>query len=107
MRDYMIHEAQSRAAFGRLSGWFRRVTNWRTRRDLKTLLKMNDYQLKDIGLTRPQLMGLISLPHSCNLSWEIERLGHEAQNISTEQSLPPSPAEGGFRLFAGRNVASQ
>jgi uncharacterized protein YjiS (DUF1127 family) len=107
MRDYMIHEAQSRAAFGRLSGWFRRVTNWRTRKDLNTLLKMNDYQLKDIGLTRPQLLGLLRLPSSCNIAWEIERLGHETQNIANEQVLPPSPTEGGTCLFAGSNVASQ
>lgn len=100
MRDYMIHEAQSRAAFGRLSTWVRRVTNWRTRKDLKTLIKMSDYQLRDIGLTRPQLLGLISLPISCDLHWELERLGHEARNLAPEETrtLPPSSVEGGILM---------
>ncbi len=98
MRDYIIHEARSRAAFGRLSAWVRRLTNWRTRKDLKTLLKMNDHQLKDIGLNRFQLLGLVKLPLSCDLRWELERLGHETPNLSPEdpQSLPLSPAEGGI-----------
>ncbi len=100
MRDYIIHEAQSRAAFGRLSTWVRRVSNWRTRKDLKTLTKMSDYQLRDIGLTRPQLLGLINLPISCDLHWELERLGHNRQNLLPEesQSLPLSPAEGGILM---------
>jgi len=100
MRDYMIHEAQSRAAFGRLSGWMRRLTNWQTRKELKTLMKMSDYQLRDIGLTRPQLLGLISLPISCDLRWELERLGHETQNLVPEESqpLPLSQTVGGISM---------
>jgi uncharacterized protein YjiS (DUF1127 family) len=107
MRDYMIHEAQSRAAFGRLSAWVRRVTNWRTRKDLKTLMKMNAYQLKDIGLNHAQLHGLLNLPLSCDLRWELERLGHEAQNIAQfeKEPLPLSQAEGGVTLFARGHVA--
>lgn len=109
MRDYIIHEAQSRAAFGRLSALVRRITNWQTRKDLKTLLKMSDYQLRDIGLNKVQVLGLINLPLSCDLRWEIERLGHEAQSFSQTKnaSLPLSPAEGGPVLFARSYMAGK
>lgn len=88
MRDYIIHEAQSRAAFGRLSALVRRITNWQTRKDLKCLLKMSDYQLRDIGLSKAQVLGLVNLPLSCDLAWELERLGHEAEKLAVAPSQP-------------------
>ena len=113
MRDYIIHEAQSRAAFGRLSALVRRITNWQTRKDLKTLLKMSDYQLRDIGLNKVQVLGLINLPLSCDLAWELERLGKDTHTISQTQfegetrCLPLSPAEGGPVLFARSYMAGK
>jgi len=78
MRDYIFHEAQNRAAHGLLGALKRKLENWRARKDLKTLLRFSDYQLRDIGLTRADLRALISRPSDCDLMWELERQHREA-----------------------------
>ena len=74
MRDYEINEANSRAAFGRITWVVRMVTNWRKRNDLKRLQKFSDYQLRDIGLNRADLNRFICLPLDTDFAWESERL---------------------------------
>ena len=73
MRDFEINEANSRAAFGRLTWIVRMVTNWRMRKDLKRLQKFSDYQLHDIGLSRVELHRLICIPLYTDRIWETER----------------------------------
>jgi uncharacterized protein YjiS (DUF1127 family) len=81
MREYMSHEAEMRSAFGRWSGLVRRVWQWRARKDLKTLLKFSDYQLRDIGLSRHDVVQLIEMPLSRDLTWELERRGREWDQV--------------------------
>ena len=78
MRDYILHEAQNRAAHGLLGTLKRKLENWRARKDLRILLRFSDYQLRDIGLTRADLRALISRPADCDLMWELERQHREA-----------------------------
>jgi len=73
MRDYIHQEVQNRRAYGRFTAVVRFVKNWTMRKDLKTLLRMSDYQLRDIGLTRAELCRLVDLPVSRDLAWEFER----------------------------------
>jgi uncharacterized protein YjiS (DUF1127 family) len=73
MRDFEINEANSRAAFGRLTWIVRVVTNWRMRKDLKRLQKLSDYQLRDIGLSRTELHRLVCIPLHADRVWETER----------------------------------
>ena len=73
MRDFEINEANSRAAFGRLTWIVRMVTNWRMRKDLKRLQKFSDYQLRDIGVSRVELYRMICIPLYTDRTWETER----------------------------------
>jgi uncharacterized protein YjiS (DUF1127 family) len=55
-------------------GWLSRVVaNWRMRRTIRHLLKLDDGGLKDIGLTRTDLHRLLGLGRSVDLAWELER----------------------------------
>lgn len=75
MRGYVLWEAQSRQAYGRFTVVLRVLRNWQDRKDLKRLLAMDDYMLKDMGLTREVLLQLSRLPLTADVMWERERLG--------------------------------
>ena len=74
MRDYVLSEAQSRQAFGLVAVVRRMVRNWKHHRDLHKLLKLDDYLLRDMGLTRPLLQHLADLPLTTEVDWERERM---------------------------------
>ena len=73
MREYCRHEAISRQAYGRLTWVVRVIGNWRMRSDLQRLQKLSDYQLKDIGFNRADILFLASRPLAADWSWELER----------------------------------
>ena len=93
MREYMRHEAEMRSAFGRFTGLVRRVLQWRARKDLKTLLKLSDYQLRDIGLSRSDLVQLIELPLSRDLTWELEQRNCEWDQVLVEEPKAQPPVK--------------
>ncbi len=74
MRDYVLHEARSRQAFGRLTVLVRMVKNWRERRSMRALHTLDDYLLRDIGLTRGELERMMRTPLTVDTQWEAERL---------------------------------
>jgi uncharacterized protein YjiS (DUF1127 family) len=74
MRNYVLWEAQSRAAYGRFSVVVRVIRNWRQRKDLKKLRAMDDHMLRDIGVTREEISRLSRLPLSADIEWERARL---------------------------------
>jgi uncharacterized protein YjiS (DUF1127 family) len=74
MRDYVLSEAQSRQAFGLRAVVRRMVRNWKHHRDLEKLLKLDDYLLNDMGLTRSVVQQLARLPLTTDVDWERERL---------------------------------
>lgn len=74
MRDYVINEARSRQAYGRLTWVVRVIKNWHARKSLRHLQGFSDYQLNDIGLTRCDLIKFIALPLMSDVIWETERL---------------------------------
>ena len=73
MRDYVLSEAQSRQAFGAVAVIRRMVRNWKHHRDLQKLLKMDDYMLRDMGLTR-HCCNTSALPLTLDVDWEQERV---------------------------------
>ncbi len=73
MREYMLFEARSRQAYGRWTGLVRLVKNWKTRGDLKRLAAMDDYMLRDIGLTRDELQRLASRSLTVDWTWDGEQ----------------------------------
>jgi uncharacterized protein YjiS (DUF1127 family) len=74
MRDYVLTQSQSRQAYGILSVVARLVRNWKHHRDLEKLLKLDDYLLRDMGLTRSVVLHLASLPLTVDVDWERERV---------------------------------
>lgn len=78
MREYTLHEARSRQAFGRLTWLMRAVKNWKARRAMRVLTTFDDHMLKDIGLSRGELDRLMSLPLTVEVQWDTERLQRRA-----------------------------
>jgi uncharacterized protein YjiS (DUF1127 family) len=81
MRDYIIHEAQARQAYGRLNLLARLFRNWRLRKEIRQLLACSDFALRDMGLERVQLLQWRDLPLTRDIYWELERCG-----VSTDQA---------------------
>ncbi len=74
MRDYILSQAQSRQDFGPVATAKRIVRNWKHHRALAELLKLDDYLLRDLGLTRALVQHLLSLPLTVDVDWEQERV---------------------------------
>jgi uncharacterized protein YjiS (DUF1127 family) len=74
MREYVSNEARSRLSTFSFSTLHQLVRNWRSKRQLLKLQELEDYQLKDIGLTRVQLRQISGLPLSVDPIWEADRL---------------------------------
>ena len=74
MRDYVLTQSQSRQAYGRLTVVARVVRNWKHHCDLEKLLKLDDYLLRDMGLTRDVIVHLAGLPLTVDVDWERERV---------------------------------
>ncbi len=92
MREYVSNEARSRLSTFSFSTLRQLVRNWRCKRQLLKLHLLEDYQLKDIGLTRGQLRHITELPLSVDPVWEADRLrliaSHqkvEAEGLPTQQ----------------------
>ena len=98
MREYIHQEVQNRQAFGRFTSWVRFVKNIAMRKDLKTLLRMSDYQLRDIGLTRSELCRLLDLPVAHDLGFELERTSAKSEMLQrhaeASETASCSPAFG-------------
>jgi uncharacterized protein YjiS (DUF1127 family) len=73
MREYALHQARSRAAYGQWSWLVRMAKNWQARRTVRHLLRFNDYMLRDIGLTRSDLQEMLRQPLSADRQWDAER----------------------------------
>jgi uncharacterized protein YjiS (DUF1127 family) len=74
MRDYILGQAQSRQDFGLVATAKRVVRNWKHHRELAGLLKLDDYLLRDLGLTRALVQHLLALPLTVDVDWEQERV---------------------------------
>ena len=56
MRDYALNRAQSAEATGAFSLFGRLLSNWRARRALSRLDTLDDFLLRDIGVTREEVL---------------------------------------------------
>jgi uncharacterized protein YjiS (DUF1127 family) len=74
MRDYVLSEAQSRQLLGLAPLMRRLLRNWKYQRDLNALLELDDYLIRDMGLTRALLLHLTTLPLTIDVDWERERV---------------------------------
>lgn len=74
MREYILEQAHCRQPYGRLTTLVRMVKNWRNRRQLRRLASLDDYLLKDIGLSREELNAMARHPLTLDVQWEADRL---------------------------------
>jgi uncharacterized protein YjiS (DUF1127 family) len=72
MRDYALHRARSAEATGSLSLLWNLIRNWRARRAVSRLDALDDYLLRDIGVTRSDVRWAAGLPLSVNAALELE-----------------------------------
>jgi len=72
MRDYALNQALSRGEYG-IVYFLRRVTrNWRVKRRIAALGNLDDYMLRDIGVTRDEVQWAAGLPLTVNAAVALE-----------------------------------
>ena len=74
MRDYALHQAQvsgNIAGAGLLS---RLIENWRARKAVAALAKLDDFMLRDIGVSRAEINMLAHGSLTKNAALELEEL---------------------------------
>ncbi len=74
MREYILEQSQARLPYGSFSMLVRMVKNWRARRQLRQLRSLDDYLLRDIGLSREELDAWRKQPLTLDPQWEADRL---------------------------------
>lgn len=72
MRDYALNRALAAEATGSASLLWGLIRNWRARRAVYRLDRLDDHLLRDIGVTREDLSWAAGLPLSVNAAIELE-----------------------------------
>ncbi len=72
MRDYALHQARSMEAAGAMSFFARVIRNWRARRAVARLDAYDDFMLRDIGVTRGDIIWAAGLPLTVNAALALE-----------------------------------
>jgi len=72
MRDYGLSRARSAEAFGAFSLLGRVIANWRARRAVARLDELDDFLLRDIGMTREDVRWAAGLPLNLNAALALE-----------------------------------
>ena len=94
MEDFIARELNNRQAYGALTWVVTMINNWKARREMRKLMDMSDLHLRDIGLSRHELLAELNRPLTAN--WDFERQREACLERHTEsQSLPLSTPEGG------------
>lgn len=74
MREYVLNVAYRSQAFGRFAWVSRALSNWRMRKSIRQMLRLDPYILRDIGLTPADLEKLLSMSDRVDLKREAERM---------------------------------
>lgn len=72
MRDYALSRARAAEATGSLSLLWSFIRNWRARRAVARLDELDEFLLRDIGVTREEVNWAVGLPLSVNAALELE-----------------------------------
>lgn len=72
MRDYALSRAVSTGELGGPSLFSRLYRNWKARRAVSHLSNFDDYLLRDIGVTREDVVWAAGLPLSVNAALALE-----------------------------------
>lgn len=75
MRDYALSRAAAAEATGSASILGDLIRNWRARRAVARLDRLDDHMLRDIGVTREDLNWAAGLPLTVNAALALEERG--------------------------------
>jgi uncharacterized protein YjiS (DUF1127 family) len=73
MRDYVLFQAERLEISQPFPVLLRLFSNWRKRRRLRDLEHLDDRALHDIGLSRADVLAVLSQPMSVDPVWDLER----------------------------------
>lgn len=73
MRDFVLCQAEALERSRPFPTLRRLFANWRKRRRLRELEKLDDHVLDDIGVSRADLLWALSQPVTVDPDWELER----------------------------------
>lgn len=77
MRDYALNRAMSAEATGAFSLLWRVIGNWRARRAVARMDRLDDHLLRDIGVTRVDVRWAAGLPLTVNAALALEERAME------------------------------
>jgi uncharacterized protein YjiS (DUF1127 family) len=72
MRDYALSRAHAAEAIGSAWSLGRLIRNWQARRTVARLDRLDDFLLRDIGVTREDLRWAAGLPLTVNAALALE-----------------------------------
>jgi uncharacterized protein YjiS (DUF1127 family) len=75
MRDYALSRAQAAEATGSASMFGALIRNWRARRAVARMDRLDDHMLRDIGVTREDVIWAAGLPLTVNAALALEERG--------------------------------
>jgi uncharacterized protein YjiS (DUF1127 family) len=75
MRDYILSQAIAAEAVGDHSLFGQLIRNWRARRAVARLDRLDDHMLHDIGVTREDVIWAAGLPLTVNAALALEERG--------------------------------
>ena len=72
MRDYVLNQALARGEYGIVSFLRRVARNLKAKRRIAALADLDDYLLRDIGITRDEVQWAAGLPLTVNAALALE-----------------------------------
>jgi uncharacterized protein YjiS (DUF1127 family) len=84
VRDFALNHARSFQAAGSSSIFHRLIQNWFARRSVSQLDRLDDYLLRDIGVTREDVRWASNLPLSMNAAAELD------ERATRRRGFPPA-----------------
>jgi uncharacterized protein YjiS (DUF1127 family) len=79
MRDYALSRAEAAEATGSGSIFGQLIRNWRARRAVARMDRLDDHMLRDIGVTREDLRWAAGLPLTVNAALAMEERARAAR----------------------------
>jgi uncharacterized protein YjiS (DUF1127 family) len=84
MNDYAYHMAETSGSLAGHGILARLWGNWRARKSVAKLQQLDDYMLRDIGITRDQVLWAKNQPLRINASLALEECARQRRFVQNE-----------------------